>query len=88
MVRRGRGRRARARAGREEWARLWEKGGRYYIVGAGRVRCGSCGHTEFRALLVEGGALHLFCARCGSEHVDDLPPSLRAISTADEVELE
>ena len=58
-------------------ARVVEEGGRYYVVSEGRVRCGSCGHAEFRAVKT-ASRLHLFCAKCGSEHVDDLPPRWRA----------
>ena len=58
-------------------ARAVKEGDRYCIVSEGRVRCGSCGHAEFRAVRT-ASRLHLFCAKCGSEHVDDLPPSWRA----------
>ena len=58
-------------------ARAVGEGGRYYVVSPGRLRCASCGSLEFRVVVSEGMVPHLFCAKCGCEHVVGNPPSWR-----------
>ena len=59
-------------------ARAVEEGDRFYVVSEERVFCANCGHGEFRVVVDWQGKVHLFCARCGFEHVVAEPPSWEA----------
>jgi ribosomal protein S27AE len=43
-------------------------GGVYWIISPGRLKCGSCGNTEFRVVIDHTMTPHFYCARCGCEH--------------------
>ncbi|MCI4409398.1 MAG: hypothetical protein JHC26_09915 [Thermofilum sp.] len=42
--------------------------GVYWIISPGRLKCGSCGGTEFRVVIDHTMTPHFYCARCGCEH--------------------
>jgi hypothetical protein len=58
-------------------AKVVEEAGRHYVAGWGKVKCGVCGGEEFRVVVDLSDRVHLFCARCGVEHVVGEPPSWR-----------
>jgi len=66
---------------RAQRARVVAEAGRFYVVGLGAVKCGSCGGGEFRVIVSYPNLVHLFCAKCGMEHVVDDPDSWKAFCT-------
>jgi ribosomal protein S27AE len=42
--------------------------GVYWIISPGRLKCGSCGGTEFRVVIDHTMTPRFYCAKCGCEH--------------------